>query len=202
MVLDALIKIKNEIDPTLTFRRSCREGKKETTKQHARNNLSTRIKKINKWNLWAGLFSSAFVPDFWISLIAYFFRYLRLVCHEHKWRQHTGMSEQNWRQHKQSNQNLPASTHVCGQRSGACKYYKCRKLICKAINNTGAWWHLKGENSMNLYGTFMWILMISTRIWATSMHSTNPSSPTWKRRMKVKKERHSISSRWKTDKSW
>ena len=24
MVLDALIKIKNEIDPTLTFRRSCR----------------------------------------------------------------------------------------------------------------------------------------------------------------------------------
>ena len=26
MVLDALIKIKSEIDPTLTFRRSCREG--------------------------------------------------------------------------------------------------------------------------------------------------------------------------------
>jgi len=26
MVLDALIKIKNELDPTLTFRRSCREG--------------------------------------------------------------------------------------------------------------------------------------------------------------------------------
>ena len=26
MVLDALIKIKNEVDPTLSFRRSCREG--------------------------------------------------------------------------------------------------------------------------------------------------------------------------------
>ena len=26
MVLDALFKIKNEIDPSLTFRRSCREG--------------------------------------------------------------------------------------------------------------------------------------------------------------------------------
>ena len=26
MVLDALIKIKSEIDPTLSFRRSCREG--------------------------------------------------------------------------------------------------------------------------------------------------------------------------------
>ena len=26
MVHDAIIKIKNEIDPTLTFRRSCREG--------------------------------------------------------------------------------------------------------------------------------------------------------------------------------
>ena len=26
MVLDAMIKIKNEVDATLTFRRSCREG--------------------------------------------------------------------------------------------------------------------------------------------------------------------------------
>ena len=26
MVLDALSKIENEIEPTLTFRRSCREG--------------------------------------------------------------------------------------------------------------------------------------------------------------------------------
>jgi succinate dehydrogenase / fumarate reductase iron-sulfur subunit len=26
MILDALLKIKNEVDPTLTFRRSCREG--------------------------------------------------------------------------------------------------------------------------------------------------------------------------------
>lgn len=26
MVLDALIRLKNEVDPTLTFRRSCREG--------------------------------------------------------------------------------------------------------------------------------------------------------------------------------
>ena len=26
MVLDALIKIKNDLDPSLTFRRSCREG--------------------------------------------------------------------------------------------------------------------------------------------------------------------------------
>lgn len=26
MILDALIRIKNEIDPTVTFRRSCREG--------------------------------------------------------------------------------------------------------------------------------------------------------------------------------
>lgn len=25
-VLDAILKIKNELDPTLTFRRSCREG--------------------------------------------------------------------------------------------------------------------------------------------------------------------------------
>lgn len=31
MVLDALIKIKNEMDSTLTFRRSCREGQKNQT---------------------------------------------------------------------------------------------------------------------------------------------------------------------------
>lgn len=30
MVLDALIKIKNEMDGTLTFRRSCREGEEIT----------------------------------------------------------------------------------------------------------------------------------------------------------------------------
>lgn len=34
MILDALIKIKNEIDPTLTFRRSCREGKKQIQLAH------------------------------------------------------------------------------------------------------------------------------------------------------------------------
>lgn len=34
MVLDALIKIKNEIDPTLTFRRSCREGKEQINNSH------------------------------------------------------------------------------------------------------------------------------------------------------------------------
>ncbi|KAK1157260.1 succinate dehydrogenase [ubiquinone] iron-sulfur subunit, mitochondrial [Acipenser oxyrinchus oxyrinchus] len=33
MVLDALIKIKNEMDSTLTFRRSCREGKKRVNAQ-------------------------------------------------------------------------------------------------------------------------------------------------------------------------
>ncbi len=37
MALDALIKIKNEMDPTLTFRRSCREGKK--TKMDLRINI-------------------------------------------------------------------------------------------------------------------------------------------------------------------
>jgi hypothetical protein len=36
MVLDAIIKIKNEIDPTLTFRRSCREGCDETNFRNLR----------------------------------------------------------------------------------------------------------------------------------------------------------------------
>ncbi|KAG9332741.1 hypothetical protein JZ751_014840 [Albula glossodonta] len=34
MVLDALIKVKNEMDPTLTFRRSCREGKGWISREH------------------------------------------------------------------------------------------------------------------------------------------------------------------------
>lgn len=36
MVLDALIKIKNEVDSTLTFRRSCREGKDIPARNAAR----------------------------------------------------------------------------------------------------------------------------------------------------------------------
>ena len=45
MVLDALIKIKNEVDSTLAFRRSCREGD------------------------------------------------VRLLCDEHRWRQHSGLHQ-------------------------------------------------------------------------------------------------------------
>lgn len=46
MVLDALIKIKNEIDPTLTFRRSCREGKEQTSNLHILTQTnSSQIKK-------------------------------------------------------------------------------------------------------------------------------------------------------------
>lgn len=54
MVLDALIKIKNEIDPTLTFRRSCREGKTSSTQATQKNiktyfNVTTHVLvKINQ----------------------------------------------------------------------------------------------------------------------------------------------------------
>lgn len=49
MILDALIKIKNEIDPTLTFRRSCREGICGSCAMSidGRNNLAC-ISKIDK----------------------------------------------------------------------------------------------------------------------------------------------------------
>jgi succinate dehydrogenase / fumarate reductase iron-sulfur subunit len=50
MVLDALVKIKNEIDPTLTFRRSCREGicGSCAMNMHGRNGLActTAISEI------------------------------------------------------------------------------------------------------------------------------------------------------------
>ncbi len=79
MILDALIKIKNEMDPTLTFRRSCREGKK--TKMELRINIfysfEQKIKSIlcpvkekstQKWKFvenW--LLCSEWVPSEWES---------------------------------------------------------------------------------------------------------------------------------------
>ena len=49
MVLDALIKIKNEIDPTLTFRRSCREGICGSCSMNVNGtNTLSCIKHINK----------------------------------------------------------------------------------------------------------------------------------------------------------
>lgn len=52
MVLDALIKIKNELDPTLTFRRSCREGICGSCSMNidGTNNLAC-ISKIDSENL-------------------------------------------------------------------------------------------------------------------------------------------------------
>lgn len=46
MVLDALIKIKNEIDPTLTFRRSCREGKISSPQSMHKNLFVFKWKQI------------------------------------------------------------------------------------------------------------------------------------------------------------
>ncbi len=46
MVLDALIKIKNELDHTLTFRRSCREGIIDATREAAR---ARSIDKAPPW---------------------------------------------------------------------------------------------------------------------------------------------------------
>merc|ERR1712025_1227139 len=46
MVLDALIKIKNEMDPSLTFRRSCREG---ICGSCAMNNFYQQYRSIQPW---------------------------------------------------------------------------------------------------------------------------------------------------------
>jgi hypothetical protein len=47
MVLDALSKIKNEIEPTLTFRRSCREHLRILRDEHRRHRLA-RLHQGNK----------------------------------------------------------------------------------------------------------------------------------------------------------
>merc|ERR1711953_348030 len=46
MILDALIKIKNDFDPTLTFRRSCREG---ICGSCAMNNFYQQYRSIQPW---------------------------------------------------------------------------------------------------------------------------------------------------------
>lgn len=86
MVLDALIKIKNEIDPTLTFRRSCREGKISSTQNSCYHGNKSK--------------PNTSICVRFHTFLCFFLRYLWLMRHEHKRRQHLGMSKQNRHQHK------------------------------------------------------------------------------------------------------
>lgn len=52
MVLDALIRIKNELDPTLTFRRSCREGICGSCAMNI--NGTNTLACLCMWSCWAG----------------------------------------------------------------------------------------------------------------------------------------------------
>ena len=53
MVLDALIKIKNDMDPTLTFRRSCREGICGSCAMNIGKilgkNTKQKLKSVSRW---------------------------------------------------------------------------------------------------------------------------------------------------------
>lgn len=60
----------------------------------------------------------------------------------------------------------------------------------------------RGRKYITVYYIHHVSLLITTRIWATSTRSTNPSSPTWKRKMNRRRGRSSISSQWRTDRSW
>lgn len=96
MVLDALIKIKNEVDPTLTFRRSCREGSFLppfilSTNTNALEDSSKRV----DW-----------------------FRNLRLVRDEHRGLEHTRLHQEHQHGHVQVDEDLPAATHVRRQGEG------------------------------------------------------------------------------------
>ena len=52
MVLDALIKIKNEIDSTVTFRRSCREGICGSCAMNIDGANTLGMHKVSKGNKW------------------------------------------------------------------------------------------------------------------------------------------------------
>jgi succinate dehydrogenase (ubiquinone) iron-sulfur subunit len=68
MMLDALIRIKNEMDPTLTFRRSCREGICGSCAMNIDgvNTLAclcTCETRTNRHNTWTNIFGQAAFPE-------------------------------------------------------------------------------------------------------------------------------------------
>lgn len=95
MVLDALIRIKNEVDPTLTFRRSCREGI-----------CGSCAMNINGINTLACLCKFSTTLDRPLQLLAAIIWLLTRNYRPHPDRSH------------QRRQDLPATTHICCQ--GSC----------------------------------------------------------------------------------
>lgn len=66
MVLDVLLKIKNEMDPTLTFRRSCREGICGSCAMNVDgDNGLACLTKINKESSGTHSFTLFFLIDVW-----------------------------------------------------------------------------------------------------------------------------------------
>jgi succinate dehydrogenase (ubiquinone) iron-sulfur subunit len=68
MMLDALIRIKNEMDPTLTFRRSCREGICGSCAMNIDgvNTLAclcTWKTRTNRHNTWTNIYGQAVFPE-------------------------------------------------------------------------------------------------------------------------------------------
>lgn len=90
MVLDALIKIKNEMDSTLTFRRSCREGQE--------NQAELENYQLCNSNLCIIFIFSVLAFDCLKCNVSFSFflfqcRYLWVMCNEHQWREHTCLSK-------------------------------------------------------------------------------------------------------------
>ncbi|MGE0212878.1 MAG: succinate dehydrogenase iron-sulfur subunit [Parvibaculaceae bacterium] len=129
MVLDALLKIKNEIDPTLTFRRSCREGicgscamnidgtnTLACTKGHADIDGVVRIYPLPHMEVLKDL-----VPD-----LSGFFAQHRLI---EPWLQTTTPTPQaEWRQSK-------------GDREKLDGLYECILCACCSTSCPSYWWN-------------------------------------------------------------
>jgi succinate dehydrogenase / fumarate reductase, iron-sulfur subunit len=129
MVLDALIKIKNEIDPTLTFRRSCREGicgscamnidgtnTLACTKGHADIDGAVRIYPLPHMEVLKDL-----VPD-----LSGFFAQHRLI---EPWLQTTTPTPQaEWRQSKDDREKLDG-------------LYECILCACCTTSCPSYWWN-------------------------------------------------------------
>lgn len=92
MVLDALIKIKNEMDSTLTFRRSCREGQKNQAELKKIINFVTQSLCIIFYFL-VFLTFDCLKCNVSFSFFLFQCRYLWVMCNEHQWREHTCLSK-------------------------------------------------------------------------------------------------------------
>jgi succinate dehydrogenase / fumarate reductase iron-sulfur subunit len=129
MVLDAIIKIKNEIDPTLAFRRSCREGICGSCAMNidGANTLACTwaIKDAGKVVTIYPLPHMAVIKDL-VPDLSHFFAQLRSI--EPWLKTETATPEKEWRQSREDREQLNG-------------LYECILCACCSTACPSYWWN-------------------------------------------------------------